>query len=45
MVLNNRCQCAACANVSALDLKFFVHYGEFAIQKLGDHDEPWSAMR
>ncbi|HRN69360.1 MAG TPA: DUF2652 domain-containing protein [Promineifilum sp.] len=39
MVLNNRCQCAACANVGALDLKFFVHNGEFAIQKLGDHDE------
>lgn len=39
MVLNNRCNCAACANISNLDLKFFVHYGVFGIQKLGGHDE------
>lgn len=35
MVLNNTCKCNACANVSALDLKFFVHYGSFAIQPVG----------
>lgn len=35
MVLNNTCRCNACANVSALDLKFFVHYGSFAIQPVG----------
>ncbi|MDX1413346.1 MAG: DUF2652 domain-containing protein [Candidatus Promineifilaceae bacterium] len=39
MVLNNTCHCKACANVSALDLKFFVHYGSFAIQHLSEHDE------
>ncbi|MEZ4768947.1 MAG: DUF2652 domain-containing protein [Caldilineales bacterium] len=39
MVLNNACQCNACANISTLDLKFFVHYGTFAILQLGDHDE------
>lgn len=39
MVLNNTCRCAACANVSALDLKFFVHYGTFGVQTLGGHDE------
>jgi len=39
MVLNNSCQCNACANVSALDLKFFVHFGSFVLQKIGDHDE------
>lgn len=39
MVLNNTCRCAACANVSALDLKFFVHHGVFALQRLGGHDE------
>lgn len=39
MVLNNTCQCNACANVSTLDLKFFVHYGSFGIQRLGAHDE------
>jgi hypothetical protein len=36
MVLNNTCKCDACTNVSALDLKFFVHYGSFAIQPVGD---------
>lgn len=39
MVLNNTCRCAACANVSALDLKFFVHFGVFGVQNLGGHDE------
>ena len=39
MVLNNACQCNACANIATLDLKFFVHYGAFAIQQLGGHDE------
>ncbi len=39
MVLNNTCQCNACANVSALDLKFFVHFGSFVLQTIGDHDE------
>ena len=39
MVLNNRRHCNACANVTALDLKFFVHYGTFAIQRLSVHDE------
>ncbi len=39
MVLNNTCRCNACANVSNLDLKFFLHYGSFAIQRLVDHDE------
>jgi len=39
MVLNNTCQCAACANVAALDLKFFVHHGVFGLQTLGGHVE------
>jgi hypothetical protein len=39
MLLNNTCQCRACANISSLDLKFFVHYGTFAIQHISDHDE------
>ncbi len=39
MVMNNTCQCNACANISGLDLKFFVHHGAFGIQKLGGHDE------
>ncbi|RLT41697.1 MAG: DUF2652 domain-containing protein [Chloroflexi bacterium] len=39
MVMNNTCRCNACANVSALDLKFFIQHGEFGIQKLAGHDE------
>jgi hypothetical protein len=39
MVLNNTCQCNACANITDLDLKFFVHYGTFTLQHLGDHKE------
>ena len=39
MVLNNSCRCNACANVSSLDLKFFVHYGTFAVQRIDDRDE------
>jgi hypothetical protein len=39
MVMNNTCQCNACANVGSLDLKFFVHYGSFGVQKLDQHDE------
>ena len=37
MILNNTCRCNACANVSSLDLKFFVHHGSFALQPIGDH--------
>ncbi|OGK24116.1 hypothetical protein A3C25_05395 [Candidatus Roizmanbacteria bacterium RIFCSPHIGHO2_02_FULL_38_11] len=39
MSMNNSCGCKACANIDNLDLKFFVHYGIFAIQRIGDHDE------
>lgn len=39
MVLNNTCQCRACANVNQLDLKFFTHYGSFGIQTIKDHQE------
>ncbi|GAF99358.1 unnamed protein product, partial [marine sediment metagenome] len=33
------CRCNACANISNLDLKFFIHYGSFGIQRIADHDE------
>lgn len=39
MVMNNTCQCNACANINTLDLKFFVHYGEFVVQRLAGRDE------
>lgn len=39
MVHNTTCPCNACRNIGLLDLKFFVHYGEFAVQRLDAHDE------
>ena len=39
MVLNNTCECNACANVSSLDLKFLMHFGSFVLQKVGGHTE------
>lgn len=39
MVRNTTCQCKACQNIGSLDLKFFVHHGAFAVQKLDAHDE------
>ncbi len=39
LVLNNTCRCQACANIGQLDLKFFIHYGAFGIQRISDHDE------
>jgi hypothetical protein len=39
MVRNTTCQCNACRNIGSLDLKFFVHYGDFAVQRLDAHDE------
>lgn len=39
MVLNTSCPCNACKNISSLDLKFFVHYGAFGLQKLGTNQE------
>ena len=39
MVLNTSCTCNACANLSALDLKFVVHHGDFAISEMAGNDE------
>ena len=39
MVMNTTCTCNACRNIGGLDLKFFVHHGEFVRQSLGGHDE------
>lgn len=35
MVMNTVCTCNACANIGGLDLKFFVHHGEFLVQDVG----------
>jgi uncharacterized protein YndB with AHSA1/START domain len=39
MALNSTCDCNACANLGALDLKFIVHHGEFLIQAIGSNRE------
>lgn len=39
MELNTTCTCRACKNMSKLDLKMCIHYGEYLIQKLGDREE------
>ncbi|NND14385.1 MAG: DUF2652 domain-containing protein, partial [Acidimicrobiia bacterium] len=39
MVLNTTCDCNACANISSLDLKFFVHHGAFSLQDLDGRHE------
>src|SRR5215211_5941043 len=39
MQYNTTCSCPACKNISMLDLKMCIHYGEYLIQKLGDREE------
>jgi hypothetical protein len=39
MIYNTTCPCRACQNISRLDLKMVIHYGEYVIQKLGDREE------
>lgn len=34
MILNTTCRCNACRLLPSLDLKFFVHHGSFALQRL-----------
>ena len=31
------CNCAACQNINTLDLKFFVHFGEYVEHSIDDH--------
>jgi hypothetical protein len=39
MTFNTTCTCRACQNMSNLDLKMVIHYGEYAVRKLGDREE------
>ncbi|MDX1378851.1 MAG: DUF2652 domain-containing protein [Anaerolineales bacterium] len=39
MNFNTTCTCRACRNMAKLDLKMVIHYGEYAIQKLGGREE------
>jgi len=33
------CDCEACQSLPMLELKFIIHYGEYAVQKVGDYRE------
>lgn len=39
MVVNTTCPCNACRNLPNLDLKFFVHFGEYLVQEMGSFKE------
>src|SRR3989304_1383265 len=39
MVRNTTCPCNACRNLPKLDLKFFVHFGEYLVQEMGGFRE------
>ncbi len=39
MEFNTTCKCRACKNISKLDLKMCIHYGEYLVQTLGDREE------
>lgn len=36
---HHTCTCKACQNIHLLDLKFFVHYGEYIEQSIEDHHD------
>jgi len=39
MIINTSCTCNACRNLPNLDLKFFIHYGQFSTQRIGNYAE------
>lgn len=39
MQIDPPCSCRICSTISLLDLKIFVHYGEYLVKKLGDREE------
>ncbi len=39
MQTNTPCGCNACINISTLDLKIFIHYGEYIVKQIGDREE------
>ena len=39
MTLNTTCTCNACRYIPNLDLKFFVHYGTYTVQEMGQYRE------
>ncbi len=39
MIRNTTCRCAACRNIAGLDLKLFLHFGEYAEQTIAGRQE------
>jgi len=39
MQINPPCGCNACANITMLDLKMFMHFGEYLVKKVGETEE------
>ena len=39
MIHNTTCTCKACANMSSLDLKIFLHHGGYLVQEIGGRTE------
>lgn len=39
MQIDPPCGCNACSNISMLDLKMFMHYGEYLVKQVGTRDE------
>ena len=39
MKINNSCDCDACLNMSLLDLKIFLHHGEYLVQQIGSKSD------
>jgi hypothetical protein len=39
MQIDPPCSCRVCSTISLLDLKIFVHFGEYLLQKVGEREE------
>lgn len=39
MDINTTCTCTACSNMKRLDMKVFLHYGEYAVQQIDGKDD------
>ncbi len=39
MDINTVCDCNACVNMSSLDLKIFLHYGQYLLQQIGERTD------
>ncbi len=39
MDINTNCECNACVNMAALDLKIFLHHGDYLVQEIGDRTD------